>query len=407
MKSLVFASMKIATTNCGIKYRNRDDLLLITFNRNVAVAGVFTNSSTRAAPVLHCQEAVKSLYSRALIVNSGNANAFTGLVGKAIVKNVVKELSALLNCQEEEVLFCSTGVIGEYFDYKLITNALPNMLTNSLDVDSRSLELASKAIMTTDTKNKISHRSAQINGKEVNITGFAKGSGMIAPNMATMLAFIITDANIAPKLLQKITQTAAEISFNSISVDGDKSTNDSFIAFATADVENQEFDDINQSELQDFISKFNEVAIDLAKMIVFDGEGSKKIIETTVINAENYYQAKNIAMSVINSPLVKTAIAAADPNWGRVIMAIGKAEPNIDPDKIKLWFGDNLIAENGQKSNSYNEQIAHEYLKQAKISITIDIGKSDNLGILTNISARVWGCDLNEEYIKINKDYRS
>ena len=409
-------NIKIYTTNCGIKYKNRDDLLLIDFPDGASVAGVFTKSSMPASPISWCKKNIDNHFARALIVNSGNANAFTGKIGDETVQKVVNAIAKNLNCKNEEVFVSSTGVIGEVLDADLICQAIPKMIEskkieNLNDQDSKNLvdqnfdqeemfNRAAQAIMTTDTSKKIVRRSCQINHKTVHLVGFAKGSGMIAPNMATMLGYIFTDAKIAGNTLQKILEQAVEKSFNSITVDSDQSTNDTVLLFATNAIGDYQITDSNSKELQNFIITLNELCLELAKKIVIDGEGAKKLIEITVENANTEIQAKQVAMAIANSPLVKTAIAGADPNWGRIVMAVGKSCDDANPQTLLVKIGDHPLTQNGAKHPQYDEKLVHEYLKnsQVKISINLAIGSK---------SSTVWTCDLNEEYIKINKDYRT
>ena len=409
-------NIKIYTTNCGIKYKNRDDLLLIDFPDGASVAGVFTKSSMPASPISWCKKNIDNHFARALIVNSGNANAFTGKIGDETVQKVVNAIAKNLNCKNEEVFVSSTGVIGEVLDADLICQAIPKMIEskkieNLNDQDSKDLvdqnfdqeemfNRAAQAIMTTDTSKKIVRRSCQINHKTVHLVGFAKGSGMIAPNMATMLGYIFTDAKIAGNTLQKILEQAVEKSFNSITVDSDQSTNDTVLLFATNAIGDYQITDSNSKELQNFIITLNELCLELAKKIVIDGEGAKKLIEITVENANTEIQAKQVAMAIANSPLVKTAIAGADPNWGRIVMAVGKSCDDANPQTLLVKIGDHPLTQNGAKHPQYDEKLVHEYLKnsQVKISINLAIGSK---------SSTVWTCDLNEEYIKINKDYRT
>jgi len=391
--------LKISTTNCGLKYKNRDDLLLITFDRPANVAGVFTTSSMPAAPVVWCKKNVKSGKARALIVNAGNANAFTGKDGEEAVLRTANKVAKDLGCKPEEVLISSTGVIGETLKVELIEAAIPQMVKDST-INESSWNKAAQAIMTTDTKIKLINRTCKIAGNNVTLIGFSKGSGMIAPNMATMLGYIFTDANICPATLQILLKETVEHSFNAITVDSDQSTNDTVLLFATKEVGSHEIVDSHSLELTEFKNTLNELALGLAKMIVIDGEGAKKLIEIEVEGARTYEQAKEVAFSIANSPLVKTAIAAADPNWGRIIMAVGKSCSETSPEKIIIKIGDHPITKDGAKHPEYVENLVHKYLSGSEVKI------SANLGIGAS-RAVVWTCDLNEEYIKINKDYRS
>ncbi len=391
--------IKIATTNCGIKYKNRDDLLLVAFNSPANVAGVFTSSSMPAASVVWCKKNIEQGTAKALVVNAGNANAFTGKAGEETVLATAQSASKGLGCKDEQVFISSTGVIGETLNSELITSAIPKMLQN-LESDEAAWDKASRAIMTTDTKPKLIKKTCEIAGKKVSLIGFAKGSGMIAPNMATMLGYIFTDANISSKVLQKLLKQTTETSFNSITVDSDQSTNDTVLLFATGLAENAEISDFENANLASFKQALGEISLGLAKMIVVDGEGAKKLIEIEVEGAQTPAQAKEVAFAIANSPLVKTAIAGCDPNWGRIVMAVGKSCKETSPEKIVVKIGEYQLTKDGAKHPDYVEKLVHEYLKNSEVKISV------NLGIGAS-SAIVWTCDLNEEYIKINKDYRS
>jgi len=396
---LEIEGIKIATINSGIKYKDRDDLLLIEMPKGSIVSGVFTKSNIVGDCITEARKNIKNGSVKSLIVNSGNANVFNGKFGQEAVNNINKTAANLFNCKQEEVYSFSTGVIGEILNDKLITEKLPKMF-QKLDQNEDYWEKAASAILTTDLKTKKISKKFEINGQKVRINAIAKGSGMIAPNMATMLSFVFTDINIDQKILQKIFSEINEISFNSITVDSDTSTSDAAMIFSTKKVGNYEITDINDPSLVIFKEKLSEIMIYLAKEIVADGEGAKKLIEINLRNAKSHISAKNIAFSVANSPLVKTAIAGSDPNWGRILMAVGKVGEKIDPTKINIKIGDNNIVTNGEKDPSYSEEKTHNYLKSDKIYIEIDL----NIG---SFSRRVWSCDFNEEYIKINKDYRS
>lgn len=391
--------LKISTVNCGIKYKNRDDLLLVTFDAPANVAGVFTQSSMPAAPVVWCKKNIDKGSARALIVNAGNANAFTGKSGDEVVARTVESITKELGCKQEEVFVSSTGVIGEILKAELIEAQIPQMVKNPIS-DKSLWDAASRAIMTTDTKPKLIKKTCMINGAEVSLIGFAKGSGMIAPNMATMLGYIFTDANIASQTLQILLREACNQSFNSITVDSDQSTNDTVLIFATKTAFAHEINDSHAAELKAFKSTLNELALELAKMIVIDGEGAKKLIEIEVEGARNAVQAKEVAFAIANSPLVKTAIAGCDPNWGRIIMAVGKSCSEASPQSVIVKIGDHVLTKDGEKHPDYVENAVHEYLKNHEVKISVNL----QLGVSRDV---VWTCDLNEEYIKINKDYRS
>lgn len=390
-------SINISTTNCGIKYKNRDDLLLVTFPHGANVAGVFTQSSMPAAPVVFCKKNIGAGKARALVVNAGNANAFTGKAGEEAVLLTARAVAENIGCGENEVFISSTGVIGEVLKVDLITSAIPNLIQNPIFDESR-WDKASKAIMTTDLKPKLVKKTCEIDGKEITLIGFAKGSGMIAPNMATMLAYIFTDADIPAKKLAEILGNATEKTFNSITVDSDQSTNDTLLMFATKEAGNNP-----NASLENFVKTAEEMCLELAKMVVVDGEGAQKLIEIEVGGAVDKAQAKVVAFAIANSPLVKTAIAGCDPNWGRIVMAVGKSCAETSPEKITVKIGEYQLTKDGAKHPDYVEKLVHEYLKNSEVKIFVDLGitKSDSA------KATVWTCDLNEEYIKINKDYRS
>jgi len=398
-KFLMLKNIHISTINCGIKYQNRDDLLLIKFENLATVAGVFTSSSMPASPVVWCKNNIKNFNAKALIVNAGNANAFTGSIGDETVIQTANAVANQLKCHPEEVFISSTGVIGEILDYKKITDVIPQMSENFSNHEV-AWDKASQSIMTTDTKPKLVKKTCQILGKDIDLIGFAKGSGMIAPNMATMLGYIFTDANISKNTLQQILLEAVEKSFNSITVDSDQSTNDTVLIFADKSANHYEISDSHDKNLHEFKEKLNELCLELAKMIVIDGEGAKKLIEIIVEGAKTNEQAKEVAMSIANSPLVKTAIAGCDPNWGRIVMAVGKSCKETSPQKLIVKIGGHPLTKDGAKHPDYIEKVVHEYLKNSEVIISV------NLGIGAS-SALVWTCDLNEEYIKINKDYRS
>ena len=399
--------IKLSTINSGASsskiYKNRDDLLLVELPENTVAAGVFCRSSFAAAPVNWCKKIIKKAGNiKALIVNAGNANSFTGRAGDQALLRIVKEVAKLLNCQKEQVLMSSTGVIGQQLKDDKIIEALPTLITG-LSGKAESWRKAAKAIMTTDLVDKYWSAVTKINGKEVKINGFAKGSGMIAPNMATLLAYIFTDANIEAGVLQSLLRSANEESFNSITVDSDHSTNDTALLFATGTADNDLITDIDDPNLAGFKQALQKLMINLAKQVVRDGEGATKLITVRVLNAASKKAAKNIALSIANSPLVKTAIAGCDPNWGRIVMAIGKSEEKVNQKGLDIKIGNFTIVENGSLSASYNEGQVHQYLQQEKVEIEVNI----NLKNDPQNSATIWTCDLTEGYIKINKDYRT
>ncbi len=392
-------NIKIATCNSGTKYKNRDDLLFITFEKEANIAAIFTSSSIKAAPVKWCQKIINQQKIKALLVNAGNANCFTGTDGEQDVSKKVEIISQLLNCSKDQIYICSTGVIGERLKIDKIIDKIP-YLYSIKDFNNKSFPKAAKAIMTTDTIAKHINNIALIDDKIININAIAKGSGMIAPNMATLLGFIFCDANIDPKILLQLLKDAAEKSFNSITIDSDQSTNDSLFLISTNNANNKIINNINDPRLNDFKDKLNKTCLDLAKMIVIDGEGASKIIEIRVNKAPNYKIAKQIAFSIGNSPLVKSAIAASDPNWGRIIAAIGKSYDKIDENLINLKIGKFDIIINAKLAENYQEHVIHNYLKNDHVVIDVEL----NIG---NSNAVIYSSDLNEEYVTINKDYRS
>ena len=393
--------IRVSTAYSGIKNKTskEDDLLLIEFDKEANIAGVFTKSLTSSAPVNQCKYNIKSskLPSvRAIIVNSGNANAFTGKAGDETVLNISNHLSKKLRCNLNQIYTASTGVIGEQLNSKIIINGIKKMKPS----DTPDWLKAANAIRTTDTFSKFISRKCKIDNVEIDIIGIAKGSGMIAPDMATMLGFIFTNANLSSDILQKMLQKANEKSFNSITVDSDTSTSDTVLLTATQKAKHKQVNNYYDKRLKSFKNNLNSVMLDLAKLIVKDGEGASKFITIDVIGAMSKKSAKKIAFSIANSPLVKTAIAGEDANWGRIIMAVGKSGEYADRDKIKIFIGDQQVTNNGMVYEKYSEIEATNHLKQDEITITVDIGLGKGL-------ATVYTCDLTHKYIEINADYRS
>ncbi|MGV1758428.1 bifunctional glutamate N-acetyltransferase/amino-acid acetyltransferase ArgJ [Rhizobium sp. A22-96] len=392
--------VRMTTASAGIKYKNRTDVLLMVFDKPAAVAGVFTRSKCPSAPVDFCRTNLAHGSARAVVVNSGNANAFTGLKGRQATELTAKSAAAAVGCGENEVYLASTGVIGEPLDATKFAGVLDTM---AKDAVSDFWFEAAKAIMTTDTYPKVATRSAEIGGVKVTINGIAKGAGMIAPDMATMLSFVVTDADISSSALQTLLSEGVGPSFNSMTVDSDTSTSDTLMLFATgaASADGQEhIDSASDPKLAAFRIALNELLKDLAIQVVRDGEGATKMLEITVTGAENDSAAKRIALSIANSPLVKTAAAGEDANWGRIVMAVGKAGEMADRDKLAIWFGDVRVAVNGERDASYSEEAASNVMKQQDIPVKVDLG-------LGNGRATVWTCDLTKEYVAINGDYRS
>ena len=392
--------VRMTTASAGIKYKNRTDVLLMVFDKPAAVAGVFTRSKCPSAPVDFCRVNLPHGSARAVVVNSGNANAFTGLKGRQATELTAKSAASAVGCGENEVYLASTGVIGEPLDATKFAGVLDTMAKDA--VGDFWFE-AAKAIMTTDTYPKVATRSAEIGGVKVTINGIAKGAGMIAPDMATMLSFVVTDADISSSALQALLSEGVGPSFNSMTVDSDTSTSDTLMLFATgaAAADGQaHIDRADDPKLAAFRAALNELLKDLAIQVVRDGEGATKMLEITVTGAENDAAAKRIALSIANSPLVKTAAAGEDANWGRIVMAVGKAGEMADRDKLAIWFGDVRVAVNGERDASYSEEAASNVMKQQDIPVKVELG-------LGNGRATVWTCDLTKEYVAINGDYRS
>jgi glutamate N-acetyltransferase/amino-acid N-acetyltransferase len=383
--------VKLAVAECNIRYKDRPDVLLAEFTPGTIAAGVFTTSLTAAAPVTWCRKALKNTKARALVVNSGNANAFTGALGMDSIHRTVQGVVANIGCVAEEVYIASTGVIGEPLSDDKIVAALP-ALKNALN--ENAWESAARSIMTTDTFMKVATKTAKIGDTVVTLNGFAKGSGMIAPNMATLLAFVFTDAAIPAETLQKLVSEANEISFNAITVDSDTSTNDTLMVFATGKAENGNHD------LSDFTQALNVILTDLATQIVLDGEGAQKFVTIKVAGAKDTKSAKTIAMTIANSPLVKTAIAGEDANWGRIVAAVGRAGEYVEQDKIGVSVGGVLVAKDGARVEGFNEEPVAKHMKGTHIDILVELG-------LGNGTSTVYTCDLTHGYIDINGSYRS
>ena len=389
------AGVKLAAGQAGIRYKNRTDLLLMELVAGTQVAGVFTRSKAPSAPVDWCRSILSSGTARALVVNSGNANAFTGRRGVASVNETVQAVRANLDCNAHDIYLASTGVIGEPLDASKIAAALP-ALKSALKDDHWAD--AARAIMTTDTFPKMATREIKIGGGVVHINGIAKGSGMIAPDMATMLGFIFTDANIAAPLLQEMLQQSNAKSFNAITVDGDTSTSDTALLFATGASGISVA--ANSAEHAAFKAALDSLMIELATLIVMDGEGAQKLITITVRGAESDDAARTIGLSIGNSPLVKTAIAGEDANWGRIVAAVGKSGEMVDRDRLSVAIGGVVIAADGERVAGYDEAPVAAHMKTRDIRIDVNIG-------LGTGEATVWTCDLTHGYIDINADYRS
>ncbi|GAA0536543.1 glutamate N-acetyltransferase/amino-acid N-acetyltransferase [Rhizomicrobium palustre] len=387
----------LAAGEAGVRYKNRTDVMLAIFEPGTKVAGVFTKSKAASAPVDWCKACLPHGTARALVVNSGNANAFTGRAGLKGAGDVAVAAASVTGCGADEVYMASTGVIGEPLPAEKITAVLGDLKAKAHPNRWRE---AAEAIMTTDTYPKLAKATAKIGGKPVQINGIAKGSGMIAPDMATMLSFVVTDANLPAKVLQQLLSEGVKPSFNSITVDSDTSTSDTLLLFATGKAGNKPVRSATDPALRDFKKKLDAVLLDLALQVVRDGEGAGKLITITVQGAEDDAAAKKVALSIANSPLVKTAVAGNDANWGRVVMAVGKSGEAADRDRLKIWFGKELVAEKGERAPGYNEAKATKEVSKLEVEITVDLrlGKG---------KAKVWTCDLTHGYIDINGSYRS
>jgi glutamate N-acetyltransferase/amino-acid N-acetyltransferase len=389
--------VRLATAGAKIRYHGRDDLLLVAFDPGTVVAGVFTQSSTAAAPVIWSRSVTDRGYARALLVNSGNANAFTGDQGMRAVEESAAAAAAAIDCRPTELLISSTGVIGEPLPIDRIVKTVPGMKSQ---LKAGSWQAAAEAIGTTDTYPKGSACETQLGDTPVVIAGIAKGSGMIAPNMATMLAFVFTDAKISPQVLRSLLTAGVSTSFNCITVDSDTSTSDTLLLVATGQAGNREPRSVKDQGLQNFRRALNEVLTNLAIQVVRDGEGATKFITIEVGGASSSTAARTAALAVANSPLVKTAIAGEDANWGRVIMAVGKSGVRLDPSKMSVAIGGVTVADNGGRVERYDESLLTDHLRGTEILIEVDLGVGRG-------KSRVWTCDLTHDYIRINADYRT
>ncbi|HEX9569631.1 MAG TPA: bifunctional glutamate N-acetyltransferase/amino-acid acetyltransferase ArgJ [Rhodospirillales bacterium] len=393
----VIEGVALASGSCGIAKSVRSDLLLVELRAGTTVAGTFTRSLTASAPVKWSKKAVRGGQARGLIVNSGNANTYTGPAGKQAVERTVEAAADQFACRPSRVFVASTGVIGQPLPYEKIIGALPGL---GRQLSPMAWDAAAKAIMTTDTFPKGATRKAKIGRVEVTLNGIAKGSGMIAPDMATMLAFAFTDAKLPATVLQALLSDAVDKSFNCITVDSDTSTSDTVLLFATGAAGNPAVEDAGDDALADFKAKLDDLLLDLAHQIVRDGEGASKFVTVAVTGAESDKSAHRIAMSIANSPLVKTAIAGADANWGRIVMAVGKAGEKAAVDRLEIFIGGHAVAKGGGPVPGYDETPVARHMKGQDIAISVDVGVGDG-------AATVWTCDLTHGYIDINADYRS
>ena len=392
--------VRFATGEGGIRYKGRTDVLLALMDAGTTVAGVFTKSKCPSAPVDWCRANLSGGTARALVVNSGNANAFTGKSGVDSVQLTAEIAAKATGAKQSEIFLASTGVIGEPLDASKFNGILASLATKA---DPHAMLDAARAIMTTDTFPKVATVSAKIDGVPVTISGIAKGAGMIAPDMATMLSFVFTDAPIAASVLQAMLSAGVKTSFNAITVDSDTSTSDTLMLFATGAAAKRGCPAITSTadnRLGGFKKALNKLLLNLAHQVVKDGEGARKFVEVKVSGAQSARAAKVIALSIANSPLVKTAIAGEDANWGRVVMAVGKAGEKAERDKLSISFGGIRVALNGARDPAYDEAQVSAKMREQNISIHAELG-------IGRGSATVWTCDLTKAYFEINGDYRS
>ncbi|MDP4892373.1 bifunctional glutamate N-acetyltransferase/amino-acid acetyltransferase ArgJ [Cypionkella sp.] len=392
------AGVEFAAVEAGVRYHNRKDVMLVRLAAGTALAGVFTRSTTRSGCVRDCQDKlamkVPAGAGAAIVVNSGNSNAFTGKIGDIAVAEVTGAVAAALGLPASRVFSSSTGVIGEPLPYETITAKIPDLVAG---LREDAIEMAAHAMMTTDTFPKGAAATVQGEGGEIKIAGIAKGSGMIAPDMATMLVYIFTDAKISPANLQKLLSRNVDTTFNSITVDSDTSTSDTLLLAATGQSAAAE---LKGAALKAFEVALHGVMRDLSHQVIRDGEGATKFVEVRVTGAASDADAQKLAFAIANSPLVKTAVAGQDPNWGRIVAAIGKAGAAADRDKLSIKFGDILVAKDGWRNPDYKEEEGAAYMQQPELVIAVDMG-------LGSAKRSVFTCDLTNRYIEINADYRS
>lgn len=394
------AGVQLAVGRAGFYKHEREDLMVMRFAKGTSGAGVFTRHGIGSAPVDWCKkhlEMTKGGDVRALVVNAGCANSFTGKPGADAVRRVASAVAKRFDCRQRDVMVASTGVIGVLLDDAKITQRLPDIEAKLTD---DGWAAAAKAIMTTDTFPKGAYAEATIDGEKVRIAGICKGSGMIAPDMATMLAFVVTDAAISPTALQTLASLYTRSTFNSVTVDGDRSTNDTLLLFATGQSGAPNISRAGDRRLADFREKLEGVLMDLALQLVRDGEGASKFVRINVTGAESQASARKIARTIAESPLVKTAFAGEDANWGRIVMAVGRADEPIDRDRVKVQFGPLVAAQDGLISPTYDEAKMSAYMKNQELEVSVDVGVGRG-------TATVWTCDLTKQYVAINGDYRS
>ena len=396
----IVPGVRLAACEAGIRYANRTDLMMAVLEPGTTVAGVLTQSKTCSAPVLWCRKSLERGTARALVVNSGNANAFTGKKGAEATRMTAEAAAAAVGCAPDEIYVSSTGVIGEPLDASKFAHLLDS-LAKAAAPDA--WHQAAKAIMTTDTFPKLATRTVKVGAADVVINGFAKGAGMIAPDLATMLAYIFTDADVGQAALQEMLAAGADKTFNCITIDSDTSTSDTVLLFATGAAGSRGAPAITDPSSPDglaFVAALHDLMHELALWVVKDGEGLTKLIKIDVTGAETDAAARRIGFSIANSPLVKTAVAGGDPNWGRVVMAVGKAGEAADRDLLSITYGDIQVAKDGGRAPTYDEKTVAAYMQGREIAIGVDLG-------LGRGTATVWTCDLTHDYISINADYRS
>jgi glutamate N-acetyltransferase/amino-acid N-acetyltransferase len=392
------SGLRLGVAAAGIKYPDRNDLLIIELTQGASCAAVFTQNAFCAAPVQLARENLLKSTPRLLLVNSGNANAGTGRQGLEDARQCCHVLAAKADCQPEQVLPFSTGVIGEALPTERIFRALPHALE---DLSEDNWEVAAQAILTTDTRAKLITRTLEVDGVIVTLTGMAKGSGMICPNMATMLAYLATDLAVEPELLQTTLEQAVKSSFNSISVDGDTSTNDACVLIATGRSPLPLVDDASSSIYQTFAQQVQVLCQALAQEIVTDGEGATKLVEVMVEGASSQEEARGVAYTIAHSPLVKTALFASDPNWGRILAAVGRAGiPHLEIERVEIWLGDVCIVRHGERASSYTEEAGQAVMQQDHFTIRVHLGRGKATGTVLT-------CDLSYDYVKINAEYRT
>ena len=391
----VMEDVMLASVEAGIKYVGRKDLCLIAFGKPAEIAGVFTKSKCSSAPVDWCRKHLSKGKANAIVINSGNANAFTGKRGSDATTMTAKAAAEVLGCSEKTVFLASTGVIGEPLDASIFKEKL-QMAQAILSPDG--WHTAAQAIMTTDTYPKLATRSFEVDGKNYVLNGIAKGSGMIAPDMATMLSFLVTDLPVSHKILQKLLSRKTKTTFNAITVDSDTSTSDTVLLMSCGS--GKKISDMADPRLKPFKHALREVMHELSMLLVRDGEGATKQVCIEVTGAKNKRSARIVAKAIANSPLVKTAIAGEDANWGRIVMAVGKAGEPAERDLLTIQFGDVVVARNGERDPDYSEAEATRVMQNDEIYIKVDLG-------IGNGSAKIWTCDLTKEYVAINGDYRS